>query len=116
MHGNLDGLLMLHITAQPRSSCLLGYKEKYLELVAIEIKQWNLPVPTHTDLKEVSSIQGVGIEGVPLYTEGSSFQGVGIERFYCLQKYPWKLNKGVSLCPNFKELKQVKPLYSNPLK
>ena len=40
---------------------------------------------------------GVGIEGVPLYTEVSSFQGVGrcphfmgvgIEGFHCIQRCP----------------------------
>ena len=58
---------------------------------------------------EVSSFQGVGIEGstvyrgvlisrcwnrgVPLYTEVSSFQGVEIEGFHCIQR-----------CPHFREL------------
>ena len=53
---------------------------------------------------EVSSFQGVGIEGstvyrgvliswgwnrgVPLYTEVSSFPGVGIEEFNCIQRCP----------------------------
>ena len=31
--------------------------------------------------------------GVPLYTEVSSFQGVGIEGFHCIQR-----------CPRFREL------------
>ena len=65
---------------------------------------WNGGVPLCT---EVSSFQGVGIEGfhcstvyrgvlisgcwnrgVPLYTEVSSFQGVGIEGFHCIQRCP----------------------------
>ena len=48
---------------------------------------YNERVPLYT---EVSSLQEVGIEGVPLYTEleVSSFQGVGIEEFHCIQRYP----------------------------
>ena len=60
---------------------------------------WNRGVPLYT---EVSSLQGVGIEGfhciqrcphfrnrgVPLYTEVSSLQGVGIEGFHCIQRCP----------------------------
>ena len=60
--------------------------------------EWNREVPLYT---EVSSFQGVGIEGfhciqkhcvlisggwnrgVPLYTEVSLFQEVGIEEFHC---------------------------------
>ena len=53
---------------------------------------------------DVSSFQGIGIEGftvyrgvlisgswnkgVPLYTEMSSLQGVGIEEFHCIQRCP----------------------------
>ena len=33
----------------------------------------------------MSSFQGAGIEGVPLYTEVCSFHGVGIEEFHCIQ-------------------------------
>ena len=39
------------------------------------------------------SFQEVGNRGVPLYTEVSSFQGVGIEGFHCIQR-----------CPHFREL------------
>ena len=64
---------------------------------------WNREIPLYT---EVSSFQGVEIEGstvyrcalisggggwnreIPLYTEVSSFQGVGIERFHCIQRCP----------------------------
>ena len=62
---------------------------------------WPWGAPLYT---EVSSLQGVGIEGfhciqrcthfgcwnrgVPLYTEVSSLQGVGIEGFHCIQRCP----------------------------
>ena len=43
---------------------------------------WNRGVPLY---KEVSSFQGVGIEGFHCI-EVSSFQGVGIEGFHCIQR------------------------------
>ena len=44
-------------------------------------------VPLYIELSplEVSPFQGVGIE---LYIEVSSFQGVGIEEFHCIQRCP----------------------------
>ena len=35
----------------------------------------------------MSSVQGVGVGGVPLYTEVYSFQGVEIEGFNCIQGF-----------------------------
>ncbi len=52
------------------------------------------------------TFEGVGIggirgwnRGVPLYTEVSSFQGVGIEGFHCIQRCP-----GLQRCPHLRGL------------
>ena len=77
-------------------------------LSALTSGGWNKGVPLYT---EVSSFQGVRIEGspvyrgvltsggwnreVPLYTEVFSFQGVGIEEFHCIQKCPHFRRAGI---------------------
>ena len=63
-----------------------------------DVLTWNGGVPLYTEVsslgmeefQEVSSLQGVGIEGFHCiqYTEVSSLQGVGIEGLHCIQRCP----------------------------
>ena len=59
---------------------------------------------------EVSSLQGVGIERITLYTEVSSLQGVGIERITLYTEVSSLQGVGIERfhciqrCPHFREL------------